>query len=51
LAIFFRVFSDLRALEHYRSLVGVLGEALGTEPAPETRDLYEELRRGEQGAG
>jgi hypothetical protein len=23
----------------------------GTEPAPETRELYEELRRGEQGAG
>ena len=40
-----------RALEHYRSLVGVLGEGLGTAPAPETRELYEELRRGEHGAG
>ena len=39
-----------RALEHYESLVGVLGEALGTEPSPETRLLYEELRRGEQGS-
>jgi non-specific serine/threonine protein kinase len=37
-----------RALEHYRSLVGVLEEGLGTTPAPETRMLYEELRRGEQ---
>jgi DNA-binding SARP family transcriptional activator len=37
-----------RALEHYRSLVGVLEEGLGTTPAPETRALYEELRRGEQ---
>jgi non-specific serine/threonine protein kinase len=37
-----------RALEHYRSLVGVLEEGLGTAPAPETRALYEELRRGEQ---
>jgi predicted ATPase/DNA-binding SARP family transcriptional activator len=39
-----------RALEHYRLLVGVLGEGLGTEPAPDTRELYEELRRGEGGA-
>jgi DNA-binding SARP family transcriptional activator len=36
-----------RALEHYRSLVGVLEEGLGTEPAPETEELYEELRRGD----
>jgi DNA-binding SARP family transcriptional activator len=39
-----------RALEHYRSLEGVLGEGLGTVPASETRELYEDLRRGEQGA-
>jgi tetratricopeptide (TPR) repeat protein len=38
-----------RALEHYRSLVGVLDERLGAGPAPETRMLYEELRRGEVG--
>ena len=39
-----------RALKHYRSLEGVLGEGLGTAPAPETRQLYKELRQGEQGA-
>jgi DNA-binding SARP family transcriptional activator len=40
-----------RALEHYRSLVGVLGEGLGTTPSPQTRALYEELRTGERRAG
>jgi DNA-binding SARP family transcriptional activator len=37
-----------RALEHYQTLVGFLREELGTEPAPETRALYEGLRRGDE---
>jgi predicted ATPase/DNA-binding SARP family transcriptional activator len=37
-----------RALEQYRALVEVLREGLGTVPGPETRALYEELRRGER---
>jgi DNA-binding SARP family transcriptional activator len=36
-----------RALEHYQALLEVLREGLGTAPAPETRTLYEDLRRGD----
>jgi hypothetical protein len=37
-----------RALEHYEASSEVLLEELGTAPGPETRALYEELRRGER---
>jgi two-component SAPR family response regulator len=36
-----------RALRHYRDLLELLGEELGSSPAPETTELYERLRRGE----
>ena len=36
-----------RALEHYQALLEVLREGLGTAPAPETRTLYDGLRRGD----
>ncbi len=36
-----------RALEHYRSLVEILREGLGTAPAPDTRALFKDLLRGE----
>jgi DNA-binding SARP family transcriptional activator len=34
------------AIRHYRELVKVLGEELGSKPAPETTELYERLRQG-----
>lgn len=37
-----------RALEHYQTLVEILRKELGTAPAPETRALYEALRRSEE---
>jgi DNA-binding SARP family transcriptional activator len=36
-----------RALGHYRSLVELLREELGSSPAPETVALYEDILRGE----
>ncbi len=36
-----------QALRHYRDLLELLGEELGSSPAPETTELYERLRRGE----
>ncbi len=36
-----------RALRHYRDLLELLREELGSSPAPETSELYERLRRGE----
>ncbi len=35
-----------RALLHYRDLSRMLGEELGSSPAPESAELYERLRRG-----
>jgi DNA-binding SARP family transcriptional activator len=37
-----------RALGHYRSLVELLREELGSSPAPETVALYEDVLRGEE---
>jgi DNA-binding SARP family transcriptional activator len=37
-----------QALRHYEELVELLDEQLGTHPAPETRDLHERLRAGEE---
>jgi predicted ATPase/DNA-binding SARP family transcriptional activator len=36
-----------RALRHYQDLSEMLGEELGSSPAPETAELYERLRNGE----
>jgi DNA-binding SARP family transcriptional activator len=36
-----------QALKHYQRLVEMLGEEVGSEPAPETRKLFESLRSGE----
>jgi len=36
-----------QALKHYQSLAELMREALGSDPAPETQALYEELRHGE----
>ncbi len=35
-----------RALRHYEDLVGLLGDELGSSPAPETVALYDSLREG-----
>ncbi|MGH3088290.1 MAG: AfsR/SARP family transcriptional regulator, partial [Rubrobacteraceae bacterium] len=37
-----------QAIRHYRGLVELLNEELGTSPAPETRTLYESLRRSDK---
>ena len=37
-----------RAMRHYEELVEMLGEQLGTRPAPETSALHERLRAGEE---
>lgn len=37
-----------RALRHYQDLSEMLSEELGAPPAPETAELYERLRNGEQ---
>ena len=34
-------------LKHYRALLALLGEEIGSESAPETRELFECLRSGE----
>ena len=36
-----------QAIRHYRNLVRLLEDELGSSPAPETRDLYESLRRSD----
>jgi len=37
-----------RALRHYEELAALLGEELGSSPAPETSALYERLRAGQE---
>ncbi len=43
-----RLGEPAQALRHYQELVELMGDELGSPPAPETTALFERLRRGEE---